>query len=319
MIVLTDKTRNKPKGDFRDAVFGAIEAIMLTDVNTIILTNDMGAVGLDKIKEFAPTRVINVGITEQNMMSVAGGLAVSGRMVFVFGIISHLIFRALEQIKLDICVPNLPVIIIGVGAGLAYGVDGPTHQGLEDMAITRILPNLSIYNPSDCISTSKSIEFAYKSKTPSYIRIDKENLPNLYDNIISDNWKMFIHGQNSDGVILGTGMTTWASLHAQEILNTNKISCQVIDLIRIKPLPEEELLWQFKNKKWVVVVDEATSCGGFGEFVSSLLLQSNLDFFISINVGKEFLLGSAKREWVWHKFGIDGELIAESILQKLNQ
>jgi transketolase len=319
MIVLTDKTRNKPKGDFRDAVFGAIEAIMLADEHTVLLTNDMGAVGLDKIRQFAPTRVINIGITEQNMMSVAGGLAVSGYTVFVFGIISHIIFRALEQIKLDICVPNLPVIIVGIGAGLAYGVDGPTHQGLEDMAITRVLPNLSVFNPSDCISAGKSIDQAYQSKTPCFIRIDKENLPNLYDETQSLDSGMLVHGLKGNGVIVCTGMTTWAGLQALEILSSKGISCQVIDLIRIKPFAEEEFQSLCENVRWVVVVDEATSCGGLGELISSMLIGKSMDFFTTINLGGKFLLGSAKREWAWQKFGIDGELIWETILKKLNR
>lgn len=316
MIVLTEPMKAKPKADFRDAVFGAIEDVMRRDENAIILTNDMGAVGLDKISQFAPTRVINVGITEQNMMSVAGGLALNGRTVFVYGIISHMIFRALEQIKLDICVQNLPVIIVGVGAGLAYGVDGPTHHGLEDVAVMRVLPNMSVYNPSDCASAAQAIHQAYKSHTPCFVRMDKEGLPNLYDEGQNLDDGFIAHGAG-EGIIISSGVVTWAALQAQEILQTKNIQCKVIDLIRIKPLATDELRTQCKNAKWVVVVDEATANGGLGELAANALIGMPLELFTSVNLGHKFLLGSAKREWAWQNFGLSGTDIAKLIMGKI--
>ncbi|NDA64613.1 MAG: hypothetical protein EBX50_21670, partial [Chitinophagia bacterium] len=109
MIELVEEMLKKQCFDFRDATFNTVEAIFKNDSDTVILTNDMGALGLDKISKLAPGRVFNVGITEQNMVGVASGLALSGKKVFVYGILSHIIYRALEQIKLDVCVQNLPV------------------------------------------------------------------------------------------------------------------------------------------------------------------------------------------------------------------
>ena len=138
---------------------------IMKKIKEFILTNDMGAKGLDDIKKKFPTRVINAGICEQNIASVAGGLAKTGNYVFIYGIISHIIFRSLEQIKIDICVPNLPVTIIGVGAGLSYGQDGPTHHGVEDIGISRVLPNLNLYNLQTLFQPIKCIFFFYKQKT----------------------------------------------------------------------------------------------------------------------------------------------------------
>jgi len=114
--------------DFRDSVFNTIRDIMRKDPAVMIVTNDMGAMVLDQIREEWPARVINVGIAEQNMMSVAGGLAQCGRKVFGFGIAAHVATRSWEQIKLDICALNLPVVIVGVGPGLAYGNDAGFAQ-----------------------------------------------------------------------------------------------------------------------------------------------------------------------------------------------
>ena len=163
MIKLKKKYNDLDVTDFRDAAFDPIIEIFKTDPDVVLLTNDMGAMGLDIIKKYAPKKVINVGIAEQNMVSIASGLALSGKKVFVYGILSHIVFRALEQIKLDVCLPKLPIIFICVGAGLAYGVDGPTHQGIEDICVLRSLPNLSIFNPADSFSTSEAINLSYNA------------------------------------------------------------------------------------------------------------------------------------------------------------
>src|ERR1700756_494994 len=141
---------------------------MRADPNIVVLSNAMGAMGLDAIRAEFPARAINVGIAEQNMMSLAGGLAATGKKVFCYGIIAHLM-RAWEQIKVDICMPNLPVTILGVGAGLSYGPDGPTHHGTEDVALMRVLANMTIYNPADWVCTEAVVKMAYEAGTPHYI------------------------------------------------------------------------------------------------------------------------------------------------------
>src|SRR5437870_4371883 len=113
--------------DFRDVCFNAIYNLITRDRNVLVLTNDMGALGLDKIRSRYAAQVINVAIAEQNMMSVAAGLALAGKKVFAYGIIPHITARCFEQIKLDICSMRVPVTIVGVGSGLSYGQDGLTH------------------------------------------------------------------------------------------------------------------------------------------------------------------------------------------------
>src|SRR6185295_8725360 len=126
--------------DPRDAVFAEIGRLAATDPRVVVLTNDMGALGLDELRAARPKQVINVGIAEQNMVSVAAGLAQTGRTVFTYGILAHVTARCYEQLRLDVCATGLPVIGIGVGSGLSYGVDGPTHHGIYDVALLRALP-----------------------------------------------------------------------------------------------------------------------------------------------------------------------------------
>jgi len=319
VISVPKRLQGLPVGDFRDAIFGAIEDIIRKDESAVILTNDMGAFGLDRIAGFAGERVINVGITEQNMMSVASGMALEGRTVFVYGIISHIIFRALEQIKLDICVQNLPVILVGVGSGLAYGVDGPTHHGTEDVGVLRALPRMTIYNPSDCKTATYAVNAAYQLKTPCFIRMDKENLPNLYEDEDLSSVGVMVHGKKSDGVIFGTGMTVWPALDAQERLAAVGVRAQVVDIFQIKPLCNKVLRDQFKDCKWIIVIDEAADPGGIADAIARAFVGHPLDFFHAVNLGSNFLLGSAKREWAWESFGFSGKELTKRIIGELDK
>ena len=322
MIELTKDMLEKRSFDFRDAVFNTVEAIIKKDQNSIVLTNDMGAMGLDKISKFAPNRVINVGITEQNMVGVAAGLALSGKTVFVYGILSHVVFRALEQIKLDVCVQNLPVIFIGVGSGLAYGVDGPTHQGVEDIAVLRALPNMTVFNPCDVYSASYAINKSYEKQSPCFIRIDKENLPQLYTSHDDLNSGLLVHPANDgglkNGAIISSGMLVWSALKAKEILLNNGINCSVIDILCIKPLNISLLQELTKNLAWVIVAEEAMSPSCLGELIARyiLLKNKNIEQYTTLNLGDSYLLGSAKREWAWEKFGLTADAIVKIVLER---
>lgn len=313
MIKLTDQYKTKEKIDFRDATFGAVAEVMKNDIESVLLTNDMGALGIDKIAEFAPDRVINVGITEQNMMSTAAGLAITGRTVFVHGIISHIIFRALEQIKLDLCIQKLPVIIIGVGTGLTYGQDGPTHHGLEDIGAIKCLPNMTILNPSDAHSADHAVKQAYESKSPCYIRMDKALLPHLYDssNNLSEN--IISHGEPKGGSVITSGITVWSALFAQSLLVKKNIHCNVIDILQIKPLNYSKLQSLVEHSEWIYIIEESTHNGGFSSDICYSLRNKSFKFFEIINFKDQYLLGSAQREWAWEKYKIDGKSVANDI------
>jgi transketolase len=316
LIELTLDKSTAQKFDPRDATFNAIAAIMKKDADVFILTNDFNAFGLDEIRKFAKDRVVNTGITEQNMISVAAGMALSGKTVFVFGIAAHLAFRGLEQIKLDVCVQNLPVIFVVVGAGLAYGPDGPTHQGVEDISVLRSLPNISIYNPADYYSIDFSIRNSYESQTPSYVRLDKEVLPQLYhdDNDIKNG--LIIHQRskvNNQGIIFATGITVWLTLKTQELLKIKNIDCIVVDIYKIKPINIKLLKEILSDTPWALVVEEAIDLGCLGELIAKHI-DGGSTKLSSINLGDEFLLGSSNREWVWNKYGFNPSDIVKKVL-----
>ncbi len=297
---------NLPMGlDFRDAVFNSLHEVMRADVNTVCLTNDMGAMGLDAIRAEFPERAINVGIAEQNMMSVAGGLALAGKSVFVYGIIAHVTARCFEQIKLDICVPNLPVTIIGVGAGLAYGVDGPTHHGIEDVAIMRALGNMHIYNPADGISAFAAVKICHASRRPSYVRMDKEVLPPLYEKGHDFSSGMSVLVEGTDAIIISTGVHSWIARDAALALSQEGLSVKAIDLFRLKPVDSQYLASLLKGARVIITIEESVASGGIGTIVAEVLASSGQHPKLRrLSLGDNFLLGSASREWAAEKFGL---------------
>jgi transketolase len=303
--------------DFRDAVFSSLHEIMRTDANVVCLTNDMGAMGLDKIRSEFPARVVNVGIAEQNMMSLAGGMALAGKSVFVYGIVSHVTARCFEQIKLDICVPNLAVTIIGVGAGLAYGVDGPTHHGVEDVAIMRALGNMHVYNPADGVSALAAVNLAYASRRPSYVRMDKEVLPALFEigHDFTDGVNVLVPG--TDAVIVSTGVLSWTARDAALGLTSEGYSVKAIDLFRLKPVDSFFLASLLQGSKVVVTLEESISSGGVGTIVSEALAASGQNPKLRrLSLGDGFLLGSASREWAAERFGLTRPQV-ESVVREM--
>src|SRR3989344_2949968 len=166
--------------DIRDAFFDELYRLAKKDSRVMLISDDLDAWGLRKFKEDFPERFINIGVAEQNMIDVAAGLAACGKKVFVYGICSYVTARCLEQIKFSVCSMNLPVVIIGVGAGFSFSFDGPSHHGIHDVGIMRMLPEMTIYNPIDAHSAGMSARMAYAQKSPAYIRLDKGSFLDLH-------------------------------------------------------------------------------------------------------------------------------------------
>ena len=208
--------------DIRDAFFDRLYDIAGEDKNVIFLTADMGAFSLVKFKKDLPKQFINVGVAEQNMVSIAAGLTLTGKKVFIYTIIPFATLRCYEQIKIDICAMNLGVTIVGIGAGLSYGSDGPTHHGTSDIAVMRTLPEITILNPSDSVAAEKCAEIAYKSNAPVYIRLDRGKLPLIYEQNKSD----FSDGisevkEGDDLTIISSGVMVQQAVKAAEKLRNN--------------------------------------------------------------------------------------------------
>lgn len=303
--------------DMRDAFFDELYDIATNDSQLVFLTADMGAFSLAKFKKDLPKQYINVGVAEQNMVSVAAGLALGGKTVFVYTIVPFVTMRCYEQIKVDLCCMNLPVTIIGVGAGFTYGSDGPTHHATQDIAVMRTLPEITILNPSDSVMTRVFAEIAYKNTGPVYIRIEKGKLPLIYDDISID----FSDGitktrKGSDLSIISTGIMTHKAHEVAEILSRYSISAGVIDLYRIKPLNTKLLLKYITDSKSIVTLEENSVIGGIGSAVAEALSDNACNKPLKRLATPDihcFELG--ERELLHACYGLDTDSIVKSIVE----
>jgi transketolase len=271
---MTDPQKELPL-DIRDAFFDELYEIARRDRKVVFLTADMGALSLERFRQDFPDRFINVAVAEQNLVSVAAGLALAGKKAFIYAIIPFVTLRCLEQIKVDLCVMKLPVTIVGSGAGFTYSSDGPTHHAIEDVSIMRALPGITIYNPSDQVTAKAAALSASQCTGPVYIRLDKGSFPALYhpDDNFSNGLAHLRTGTKL--LIIATGCMTHVALQEAEDLRKSGINAGLVDLFRLKPIGER-LIEIARRYEGVVTLEEHTLPGGMGAAVLEFFADKGL-------------------------------------------
>lgn len=241
-------------------------------------------------KKSMPEQIYNVGIAEQNTISVAAGLSLAGKKVFVFAIADFITLRCFEQIKIDICSMNLPVVIIGMGTGYMYSEDGPTHHMVDDISLMRALPGMTIWNVSDYTMAAVATHLAYENKGPSYLRFDRGYNPKYtYETNFNNGLSVLKKGvrfelQNKivpelrvkELMIISTGVMVDQALKISVELDEMGISNGVIDLYRLKPLNEESFLNSIADATRIVTIEEHTIFGGIGSIVCETMAKHDI-------------------------------------------
>ncbi|HPR58030.1 MAG TPA: transketolase C-terminal domain-containing protein [Bacteroidales bacterium] len=256
---------------------GVLEAARLNPHVLAIGADITSSVSLDLFREAYPDRFISLGIAEQNCMAVAAGLALAGKIpVFsTYGVFSAL--RTTDQVRISVCYNNVHVIIGGAHAGISVGPDGATHQALEDIAIMRVLPNMSVFSPCDATQAKLITRAAIlELRGPAYIRYGREAVPDFTD----ENQKIELgKGQElksgTDLTIIATGHMTWEALQAAWLLEKKKLSARVINIHTIKPLDKEIILKAASETGAIITAEEHQLYGGFGSAVAEVLVQNH--------------------------------------------
>lgn len=301
--------------DIRDAFFNEVYAIALKDPNVIFLTADMGAFSLDAFKKDLSSQYINVGVAEQNLVSIAAGLALGGKKVFIYSIAPFVTQRCYEQIKVDLSCMRLPVTIIGSGPGITYSSDGPTHHAIQDVAIMRALPEMTILNPSDPATATAAAKISYKNDGPVYVRIDKGKLPLLYDDEedFSDGLALLKKGR--DLMIITTGVMVHQAFKVIDELAKHSIDAGIIDLYRIKPINEELLLSIIEKSNRIATLEEHSIIGGIGSAISEILVDNGKTYPLKrIAITDKNCVGYGDREWMYSFYDLDVNSITKTIL-----
>ncbi len=258
----------------RGAIFGMAACETAKDnSNFILLTADLAQLsGMDRYAKMFPEQFVNVGIAEQNMLGMAGGLAAEGFLVCASTYATFITMRSCEQLRHYFGYMKLPGVIIGSGAGLCQGFAGNTHYTIEDISMVRAIPNISILSPADAGSAVRLFEEALKTRCAVYMRLTGNlNCPIVY----RDDASFKFGGSNKvkegeDVTIFATGTMVSHALKAAELLDGKSISTSVIDMYSLKPVDKDVILSSI-GSKLLVSIEEHNVCGGLGSIVSEVL------------------------------------------------
>lgn len=283
----------------------------------VLLTGDLGYTVFEKFEKNFPNRFFNMGAAEANMIGAACGMALSGLTPFVYSIAPFATMRGFEQIRTDVCLHNANVKIVGSGAGLSYGHAGPTHHALEDIAILRSLPNMTIVCTSDPVTSTWITKEAVQHSGPVYIRLGKKGEPVIHSKKTKlEIGKGVILSEGSSLAIVATGNIVYTALQAAELLKKEGIHATVIDMHTIKPLDNKLIHTLAKKHRGIVTIEEHTILGGLGTAVAEAILEiphSNLQFFEKIGVPDTFTLFAGSHEYLRDIYGLTPKKIASRI------
>ena len=260
-----------------------------------------------------PKRFIEIGIAEQNLVTVAAGLARAGKVPFTSSYAAFSPGRNWEQIRTTATLNNQPVKVVGSHAGVSVGPDGATHQMLEDIALMRVLPNMVVVAPGDSIEAEKATLALAENGKPSYLRLAREKTP-IFSTLESpfEVGKAYVLKEGVDVSLLGTGTMTYQLLAAAKLLEEQGINAEVVHVPTIKPLDTATILASAKKTGRVVTAEEAQAAGGFGSAVAEFL-SSTLPMPVKrIGMQDRFGESGAPSELMTH-FGLTGDKVAETV------
>lgn len=244
------------------------------DKRVLSLIADNGMIVYDEFREAFPEQYFNFGISEGHMVTAAAGMASCGMIPFAYTIGSFLAYRSCEFLRLDVCLQNLNVKIVGIGAGVTYGYLGPTHHTTEDIAILRAMPNLTVLSPATPKEARALVNYAYEHEGPVYIRLGN-NLPEeLYEEgmeVIPGKPTSLLQGE--DMVIFATGEIVNQAKEAIDILKDDGYTAELISVHTIKPFDTDFVLEACQRHKRIVTVEEHSVLGGLGGAVAEVMAE----------------------------------------------
>lgn len=297
---------------------GLVDVAKKNNLVVVLSADLMESVGFGEFaKEIGEPRTIEVGVAEQNLVTVASGLAAMGNIPFAASYAAFSPGRNWEQIRTTICLNNQPVKLVGSHAGLNVGADGATHQMLEDIALMRSLPNMVVLAPGDANEAKLMAAAMAGDKRPNYVRLPREKTPLFLNQMTFEIGKSYSLRQGKNVALLGTGVMTYQLLKAAEKLAKEyDIQAEVIHFPTVKPLDEEVVLDVAQKCQAVITAEEGQIAGGFGSSVTELLSEK-LPVKMK-RIGVDDVFGeSGKMSELWQKHGLDVDSIVRSVVNFL--
>lgn len=291
------------------------------DERIFLITPDIGYSVLEVFRDEFPERYLNVGVAEQNSVSIAAGMALSGLIPYVYTINPFVCMRPFEQIRLDVAYMNTNVRLVGVGGGFSYGAAGATHHTLEDIAIMRVLPNMTVICPGDPWEVDKAVIESVNYKGPIFLRLGKQGEP-----LINDTEAEYKIGkairikEGEDITLISTGNTLEIADTVTDKLKNKNIKASLISMHTVKPLDENAVMEILKNGKPVFTLEEHSLIGGLGSAVADIIAQSDFNpVFRKFGTEDKFSHYVGGHDYIREKFGLTSEKITENILNVLKK
>jgi transketolase len=300
----------------RSSFIRSLTEIARIDSRVVVVTPDMGFSVLEKFRDEFPGRLINAGIAEQNSVGLAAGLALCGKIVYVYSIVPFVTMRPYEQVRIDACYQNLPVKLVGSGGGLTYGSLGPTHHSIEDISLMRGLPNMTVYCPGDPMEAELCTQSSHEIPGPAYIRLAKGS----GDPIVHKSKPDFHLGKaiqirnGPDGAILVTGNLLGNAVAVSELLSKEDVSCSVFSLPTVKPFDSGLVLSLAEKGVPFVTIEEHSIIGGIGSAASEIIAESGLKArFRRIGLPDQFAKEAGSQDYLRKKSGLDSSSLAKTL------
>lgn len=289
--------------------------------NIMLLTGDLGFTVFENYATNFPHNFFNMGVAEANMMGVASGLSLTGKIPFVYSIAPFITLRPIEQIRNDVCLHNANVKIVGVGAGLSYSHAGPTHHINEDIGMLKTIPNITIICPSDPVEVELAVNFAIKHEGPIYIRLGKKGEPVLHKNKNGLDVKKAIEiRKGTDILLLSHGSIINNTLKTADILKKQGFSSSVVSIPTIKPIDLDFINRSLSRFKYIFTIEEHNIIGGLGSSVGEVIAESKKSpVFKRIGINDQFCEIIGDHDYMRDYYGLSPSKISQTIVHTIKK
>ncbi len=303
----------------RKAICDVLLEQAASDRDIVVLCSDSrGSASMAPFFEAYPNQSVEVGIAEQNLVSISAGLAKCGKKPFCFSPACFLSTRSYEQAKVDVAYSDTNVKMIGISGGVSYGALGMSHHSAQDIAAMSAIPNMRVYLPSDRFQTAALIKALLKDEKPAYVRVGRNPVEDVYveeDKNFELN-KAAVVREGTDVTIIACGEMVRPALDAAELLGQHGVSASVIDMYCVKPLDTEAVLKAAMNTGLIVTVEEHAPFGGLGAMVSQVVAANYPRRVINLALpDAPVITGNSKQ--VFEHYGLDAKGIAQTVMRNL--
>jgi transketolase len=303
----------------REAFSKALVRTAMADPKVLLLTGDHGYALFDEFRKTCPNQYINAGIAEQNMVGMAAGLARVGYRPFVYGLAAFVPVRTLEQIKLDIAHDDLPVVLLGDGAGFVYSHLGTSHQSTEDIACTRAISGLTVLSPADRFEMAAAIDYAYAIKAPVYLRMGKSDRGDVHSSAMVDTPDPIGLNKVRVGRFDRPGLIATGSMVRTALDVAQDFDLTVWSASKLKPLSVDSVCMAVRETNGLIALEEHSVTGGLGSAVSEIVSEYQPIHVLRIGVADRFSKHCGSYEYLLKEHGLDTDSVRDRIRSFVDQ